>query len=362
MTAHDTLEIRLQLPRHDFVLDVHMRLPAHGISVLFGASGSGKTTVLRCVAGLEPAAQGDVRVGSEVWQSQAAGFFLPTHQRALGYVFQEASLFEHLDVQDNIRFGMRRRGTPDATDTLRTAVELLGIGPLLKRAVHELSGGERQRVAIARALATRPRLLLLDEPLAALDQSRKQELLPWLERLRDELRIPMLYVTHSMDELTRLGNHLVVLAHGRVKASGQVADTLSSLDAPVVEGDEFAVVLEGRIVALDTQWHLAKVELEGGVLWVRDAGVALDDRVRLRILAKDVSITTQEPQHTSIQNHVVADIVAAVADAHPSQMLVRMRFGHQHVVARITQRAWHTLSLAVGQRVWAQVKSAALMA
>jgi len=361
MNMADRLDIHLQLQREGFALDVQMCLPAKGISVLFGASGSGKTTVLRCVAGLEPAAIGEVRVGSELWQSHEAGVFLPTHRRTLGYVFQEASLFEHLNVQHNIAFGLRRGATSDAASVLRIAVELLGIDHLLQRRVDELSGGERQRVAIARALATNPRLLLLDEPLAALDQSRKNELIPWLERLRDELHIPMLYVTHAMDELTRLGNHLVVLENGRVKASGTLADTLSSLDVQVVQGDDFSVVIEGRVVDIDAQWHLAKVAFPGGAFWVRDTGAAVNAGVRLRILAKDVSIATEEPQHTSIQNHVEAVIVAAVDDVHPSQILVRMRFQQQHIVARITQRAWHTLSLAVGQRVWAQVKSAALI-
>lgn len=361
-TPSDRLDIRLQLQRDGFALDVAMSLPAQGISVLFGASGSGKTTVLRCVAGLEPTAIGEVRVGSQLWQSHQAGVFLPTHRRALGYVFQEASLFDHLNVARNIAFGLRDENSSKASSTLHAVVELLGIRHLLQRCVNELSGGERQRVAIARALATNPRVLLLDEPLAAIDQSRKNELIPWLERLRDELHIPMLYVTHAMDELTRLGNHLVVLENGRVKASGTLADTLSSLDVPVVQGDDFSVVIEGRVVNIDTQWHLAKVAFSGGAFWVRHTGAAVNAEVRLRILAKDVSIATEEPQHTSIQNHVEAVIVAAVADAHPSQILVRLRFEHQHLVARITQRAWHTLSLTVGQRVWAQVKSVALTA
>ena len=208
--AGDAFDVRLRLPRADFELSVDLQLPARGITVLFGTSGSGKTSVLRSVAGLERAREARVVVAGEVWQDDAAGVFLPTHQRALGYVFQEASLLAHLDVQGNLRYGMKRTRSPQAAQTLQQAIELLGIGHLLERQVGQLSGGERQRVAIARALATAPKVLLLDEPLAALDLARRQEILPWLEALRDELSIPMLYVTHSADELARLADHLVL--------------------------------------------------------------------------------------------------------------------------------------------------------
>ena len=180
MSASSDLRIRLTLPRADFALNVDLRLPGSGITVLFGASGSGKTSVLRCVAGLERAHPGLVAVAGEVWQDDAAQVFLPTHQRALGYVFQEASLFEHLDVLGNLRYGLKRARSAQAAATLQAAIELLGISRLLQRRPGQLSGGERQRVAIARALATDPRLLLLDEPMAALDLARRQEILPWL--------------------------------------------------------------------------------------------------------------------------------------------------------------------------------------
>ena len=367
MAEQDYIALQLKLQREEFVLDAHITLPARGISVLFGASGSGKTTVLRCVAGLEPATQGYVQVGEDVWQASNINFFLPVHQRSLGYVFQEASLFEHLDVKQNIEFGLRRiRSTSspfslNATDNMQSVLDLLGIGHLLKRRVSELSGGERQRVAIARALATRPKLLLLDEPLAALDQARKLEVLPWLERLRDELRIPMIYVTHSIQELARLGDHVVVLEGGQVKASGSVSELLSSLDARIVDGDELGVVLDGCVALVDSEYHLAQVAFGGESFWLRDSGLKQGQAVRFRILAKDVSLATQEPQHTSIQNHLAVTIVSAIADAHPSQLLVRLQFGSHHLVARITQRAWRNLGLDMGQTVWAQVKSVALV-
>jgi molybdate transport system ATP-binding protein len=351
----------MTLPRADFELRVDLHLPARGITVLFGPSGSGKTSVLRCVAGLDHPSAARVVVANEVWQDDEHGIFLPTHRRALGYVFQEASLFEHLDVIGNLRYGLQRVRSTQAQATLEAAVELLGIGHLLHRRTHELSGGERQRVAIARALATSPRLLLLDEPMAALDLARRNEILPWLEKLRDELHIPMLYVTHSADELARLADHLVVLERGQVKAAGPVTEVLSSLEVPVVVGEDAGVVLQGLVQDRDTGWHLACVRFAGGQLWLRDTGLALNQRVRLRVLARDVSLAIQEPHDTSIQNHFMAEVDSVADDTHPSQMLVRLRCGPSLLLARITRRSWHSLELQVGQKVWAQVKSVAIV-
>ena len=354
--------IRLQVVRKGFELAVDLELPATGITVLFGASGSGKTTVLRCVAGLERARQGLVRIGAEVWQDDGARVFLPTWRRPLGYVFQEASLFDHLTVKDNLQYGLKRAGVRDAGPALDAAIRLLGIEALLWRQPAQLSGGERQRVAIARALATQPRLLLLDEPLAALDHARKQEILPWLERLRDELSTPMLYVTHSADELARLANHLVVLDRGRVKAAGPVAAALASIDNPLLAGDDVGALLSGRVAERDARWHLARVSFDGGSLWLRDSGLPVGHAVRLRVLARDVSIAVQEPQGTSIQNQLPCTIESSAPDAHPSQVLVRARVGASTLLARITGRSFEALGLQPGSRAWLQVKSVALLA
>ncbi|MFZ5567366.1 MAG: molybdenum ABC transporter ATP-binding protein [Pseudomonadota bacterium] len=357
----DEFQVRLTLPRADFDLQVDLQLPARGITVLFGASGSGKTSVLRCVAGLERARAARVVVAGEVWQDDATGVFLPTHRRALGYVFQEASLFDHLDVRANLHYGLRRARAPGAELTLHTAVQLLGIGDLLQRRTHQLSGGERQRVAIARALATSPRLLLLDEPMAALDAPRRQDILPWLERMRDELRIPMLYVTHSADELSRLADHLVVLERGRVRAEGAVQEVLAAIDSPVVVGEDMGALLAGVVAERDARWQLVCVRFDGGGLWLRDSGVPLGQSVRLRVLARDVSLTTVEPQQTSIQNHFPCEIESVAPDAHPSQVLVRVRCGASLLLARITRRAYADLGLQPGTAAWVQVKSVALV-
>lgn len=367
-TPHNTARshIRLQLTRPAFTLDVDLDLPGDGITVLFGTSGSGKTSLLRCVAGLEHTPGAQVTIAGETWQDGAAGIYLPTWQRPLGYVFQEASLFAHLNVRKNLQFGLKRspssRNAPsNAAAALDAAIDLLGIAALLDRSTGQLSGGERQRVAIARALATQPRLLLLDEPLASLDQARRQDILPWLERLRDELKIPMLYVTHSSDEVARLADTLVVLDAGKVKACGPVSEVLAATDATKVLGDDTGALLSATVAERDTRWHMARLAFNGGSLWLRDTGLAMGRTVRLRVLARDVSIATQEPQQTSIQNLLPCVVQSIVADTHPSQALVRMECGDSVVLARITARAVDGLQLKPGMAVWAQVKTAALV-
>jgi molybdate transport system ATP-binding protein len=353
------LHVCVQLPRADFSLDVDVHLPAQGITAVYGVSGSGKTSLLRAVAGLEPQARGRVDLAGQVWQDDAQGICWPTHQRPLGYVFQEASLFEHLDVQGNLNFGLRR--SAGQQHTLDAAIELLGIGGLLKRRVQQLSGGERQRVAIARALSTQPALLLLDEPLSALDAARRQDILPWLEKLHDELQLPMLYVTHAMDEVARLADTLLLMHQGRVQAVGPVSQVLSGRDASLMLGDDVGALLDAQVQALDQAWHLAKVGFDGGAMWLRDTGLAVGQKVRLRVLARDVSINVQPATDTSIQNHVPGVVQSITPDLHPSQVLVRVACGPSVLLARVTARAEHGLGLRVGQAVWAQVKSVALV-
>lgn len=349
-----------------FSLDVDFAWPSRGVTALFGPSGSGKTSVLRAVAGLERGARGLVEVDGQCWQDDARGVFLPTWRRPIGYVFQEASLFEHLDVAGNLRFGLPRpqRGAPEparaAQAGLDAAVELLGIGGLLQRRSSALSGGERQRVAIARALASQPRLLLLDEPMASLDAARKQDILPWLERLRDELAIPMLYVSHAPQEVARLASHLVVLSEGRVHRSGTAESVFADPEASPVWGEEAGVWLSARVCAIDAQHHLALLQLDGVQLWLVNDGLAIGQSVRLRLLARDVSLSLQEPQASSIQNHWPAVIERIEPEAHPAQCRVHLRCAGTRLQARLTQRAAQALALHPGQAVWAQVKTAAL--
>jgi molybdate transport system ATP-binding protein len=354
-----SVRARFHLPYPAFTLDVDVDLPGQGITALFGRSGSGKTTLLRCIAGLERAAAGFLAVNGEIWQDGARR--LPVHRRPLGYVFQEARLFPHLDVAANLDFGRRRIAAQQRRVSLARAVELLGIGHLLDRRCDRLSGGERQRVAIARALATSPRLLLMDEPLAALDHARKQEILPYLEQLRDELEMPVLYVSHAPDEVARLADHLVVIDEGRVVTQGPLTEVLACVDPPLRLGDDAGVVFSGTVVERDGEWHLSRIVFAGGQVWVRDGGVAVGRRVRLRILARDVSIARSRHGDCSIMNRLPATVISHVAEDHPALALVQLRVGNTPMLARLTRHSAWRLELAPGQQVWAQIKAVAVV-
>ncbi|MDA8255450.1 MAG: molybdenum ABC transporter ATP-binding protein [Betaproteobacteria bacterium] len=360
-----SIQAQFRLAWPDFALDVDLDLPGRGVTALFGPSGSGKTTLLRCIAGLEHGA-GRLEVNGEAWQD--AGACMPTHRRPLGYVFQDARLFAHLDVRGNLNYGMRRAfhrtvpRIPGANSRgFDSIVELLGLGPLLDRLPERLSGGEQQRVAIARALLAAPRLLLLDEPLAALDHARKQEILPYLERLRDELEIPLIYVSHAADEVARLADHIVVMEAGRAAAQGPLAETLARIDLPIRLGEDAGAVFAATVAERDAEWHLARVEFDGGELWVRDNGVAVGRQVRMRILARDVSIANSRHDDVSIINLLPATVVAHAAEDHPSALLVQLRVGPTALLARLTRRSAQRLDLAPGREVWVQIKAVALI-
>ena len=357
------IDARLQLQRPDFRLDVSLSLPARGVSALFGPSGCGKTTCLRALAGLERAA-GRVALGEQVWQDDATRQFVPTHRRALGYVIQDAALFPHLDVRRNLDYGLRRIASALRRVALDQAVELLGIGALMSRQPDTLSGGERQRVAIARALATSPSLLLMDEPLAALDAQRKSEVLPYLQRLQAELAIPVVYVSHALDEVAQLAQHLVLMEQGRVVASGPMTELLARLDLPTAMGDAAGVVLNGVVAERDATWQLARLDLGAAdaSLWTRDPGHALGQRVRVRVLARDISLSLAPLSGSSIGNQLRGTVQGVADDEHPAQLLVRVQVGAVPLVARVTRRSAHALALQPGLAVWAQVKTVALMA
>lgn len=355
----NTIVTRFKLGWPGFSLDVNLDLPGRGVTALFGHSGSGKTTLLRCIAGLERAADGYLSVNGEVWQDGSR--FVPTHQRPLGYVFQEASLFPHLNVRRNLEFGLKRVNAADRRVSLERAIELLGIGPLLDRLPQRLSGGEKQRASIARALAVSPRILLMDEPLAALDLQRKQEILPYLERLHDELEIPVLYVSHAPDEVARLADHIVAMQAGRAVASGPIAETLARLDLPIRLGEDAGVVLDAVVAERDPEWHLARAAFDGGAVWVRDAGHPLGARVRVRILARDVSLALTQHTGTSILNILPATVSGIVDDGHPALTLVRLQAGPSPLLARLTRRSASHLALSPGKLVYAQIKAVALI-
>ncbi len=359
----DQIEAQFNLSYPDFTLDVNLSLPARGVSVLFGHSGSGKTSLLRCFAGLERPQFGELSFKGESWQ--AGKQFLPAHKRPIGYVFQEASLFSHLSAKDNLNYAIKRAiktsesGSPQIER--EQAIELLGIGNLLERQPHQLSGGERQRVAIARALLIQPQLLLMDEPLAALDLPRKLEILPYLERLKRQLDLPIIYVSHSPDEVARLADYLVAMEQGRALCSGSLSETLSQLDFPLKLGEDTSVVLEGIVTERDRTWKLTRVQFDGGHVWLRDSGHAIHSEVRVRILARDISLAKAPHDDTSIINTLAAEVVEIITDEHEGLSLVRLKVGNTYLISRVTRRSAHLLGLQQGLTIWAQIKSVAVI-
>jgi len=348
-----------------FQLDIDLRLPARGVSAIFGPSGSGKTTLLRAVAGLERQAVGRVVIDGEVWQDSAAGRFVPTHRRPLGMVFQDGALFPHLSVADNLAFGRRHVSGRAAGGTADTAavIDLLGLGALLGRRPDSLSGGEQQRVAIARALLAEPRLLLMDEPLAALDEARKAEFLPWLEKLHDQLEIPVLYVSHSLPEVARLADHLILLDDGRSIADGPLSALLARLDLPLSHGEEAFVVVTATVGAYDSEYALARLDFAGDgqhSLWAPSPPRTTGAPVRVRIQARDVSLANEVPQASSILNTLAAT-VAGIERQAPGRALAQLRIGETTLLARLTQKSVDHLGIAAGRPVYAQVKSVALV-
>jgi molybdate transport system ATP-binding protein len=366
MTAHpsDHIEARFLVEHAGFTLDVDLVLPGRGVTAVFGHSGSGKTTLLRCLAGLTRPANGRLRVNGELWLDTASGLSLPTHKRPLGYVFQEASLFPHLTVTGNLRYGLARIAAAERRVDLDTVAQLLGIGHLLQRMPAALSGGERQRAAIARALLTSPRLLILDEPLASLDQKRKLEILPYLERLHDELDIPVLYVSHAPEEVARLADHLVLLDAGRAIASGPISETLARLDLPLAAADDASVLIQGTVVDHNERYDLLTLSLPGGRSQVRivHSPLAPGRPIRIVVKARDVSLVLDNLEPGSVLNVLPATVAGIAAAENPAHVLVRLDVGGTPLLARVTRYSHDHLQLGIGKPVWAQVKAISVLA
>ncbi len=344
---------------NDYALDIDVQLPSSGITAIFGHSGSGKTTLLRCIAGLEQPEQGRFTVNGDIWQDERV--FLATDKRPIGYVFQELSLFPHLTAAGNLNYAVKRAPTKTNSTLYQQVLDIMGIESLLERYPAHLSGGERQRVAIARALLIQPKLLLMDEPLAALDTARKQEILPYLERLRSHFELPIFYVSHSLDEVARLADHIIMLDQGRLVAQGGVKELFSRIDLPVHLNEDAGVVIQGKVIERDTHWHLMRVGFKGGELWLRDGGDILNKAVRVRVLARDVSLTLTYQEDSSILNRLHAQVVDILADDDKAMSLVRLQVGDEYLIARVTKRSVANLNLILGNKVWAQIKSVAIV-
>jgi len=349
-----------------FRLDVAFEAPMRGITALFGPSGCGKTTILRCVAGLNRL-PGRLVVDGDLWQDHATGRFREPYRRPVGYVFQEASLFPHLSARGNLLYGRRRALKTGAADEIRLddVVDLLGIAALLDRATGALSGGERQRVALGRALLTQPRLLLMDEPLAALDRMTKEEILPYFEALHASLSIPVFYVSHDISEVERLADHLVLLDAGRVVAAGPLHELLSDTRLPIARSREASTVLETRVGGFDPDDGLTALDVDGETLLVPGRIGEKGGIRRVRIAATDVSLAVDRPPQTTIVN-IVPVRVKEIEALDQAQINVLLTIGHRDggrkLLARVTRRAQRVLGFGPGQDVYAQIKAVSLVA
>lgn len=360
ITAKFSLARTQEKHSEHFILDVDFSIPFNGVTAIFGHSGSGKTTLLRLIAGLEKCPQGQLMVNQQVWQNDEV--FLPAHQRTIGYVFQEPSLFEHLSIIKNLDYALKRAATPVSDKQYHEIIELLALEPLLTRYPAQLSGGEKQRVAIARAIFIQPTVLLMDEPLASLDGKRKAEILSYLEQLTAVVKIPIIYVSHSVEEIMRLADHVLVLAAGKLRAQGSVFDVFSRLD--VSFGQDQGVVLSGNIEAFEPQWQLAKFAFNGGYLWIPDNQFTLEQALRVQVKASDISITTSCHDDSSVLNRLSATVVSINEQAEQAEQamaFVQLCVGDNKFIARLTRKSIASLALTEGSDVWLQVKSTAIM-
>ena len=352
------LEVAIRAGLGSFALDTHFASEGR-LTALFGRSGSGKTSVLNAIAGLLRPQQGRIALDGEPLFDAAGGVDVATHRRRIGYVFQEGRLMPHLNVRHNLLYG---RGYARHADgpSFDAVVSLLGLGALLARRTQALSGGEKQRVAIGRALLANPRLLLMDEPLASLDAPRKAEILYYVERLRDESGVPIVYVSHSLDEVVRLADSLVVMSEGRVVGHGSVEDLMSSIELrPFIGRFEGGAVIDARVAEQDLENGLARLEFSGGVLYAADVEALVGERVRVRIRARDVSLALQRPVDISILNALPGSVVA-LGEATGASLDVRIDIGGTALISRITRKSANALGLAPGVRVFALVKSVSL--
>jgi molybdate transport system ATP-binding protein len=361
------LKIALEKRLGSFALDVGFDAPTPGIVALFGPSGCGKSTTINIIAGLMPPDRGEIRLDGEVLLDTRAGIATAAERRGIGYVFQDARLFPHLNVGSNLAFAQRHaRRAPYVS--LERVLAMLELGPLMSRRVHQLSGGERQRVAIGRALLSQPRLLLLDEPLSALDRERREEVLPYLELLRDRLSIPMIYVSHRFDEVLRLATHIVLMRSGTVVAEGGI--TQMSLDPKLralIGADAVGAVIDGAVIGEDAASGLTRVRVGSGEIKVEAARLAAGTRMRVQLLARDVIVSTRAPEHLSVRNSLRGVITAIDDDGDSggsggaaSDLLSIDVGAGASILARVTRAATRELGLAVGTPAWALVKAVSL--
>lgn len=351
---------RFSLRYPNFQLNAALDLPASGITVLFGPSGSGKTTLLRCLAGLERASDGFMRFGDDLWQDETRGLCRPLHSRPIGYVFQEPRLFPHYSVRSNLLYGYHRIRPEERRISIEQVVDILGIGHLLDRRTHNLSGGEQQRVAIGRALLTSPKLLLMDEPLASLDIQRKQELLPFIHRLHEELAIPIIYVSHAISEILQLADRVVLLKDGTLMGVGMLNAILTSPEFRGSFGSlRVGAVLDARVAGHEPQYGLTQLEFKGQFLFVPLRPVAIGRPVRVHILSSDVSLVVGRIDSPTSVLNILEATVTEIREIDQSSVDVLLDIGAP-LIASITRKSVMNLGLKPGHRVCAHIKAVAM--
>lgn len=355
------LSVAVKKRRGAFTLDAHFELPTPGVVTLYGRSGCGKSTLVNVIAGLLHADGGRVALDDSVLLDTALRIDIPPEKRRIGYVFQDARLFPHLSVAANLRYAAKRAHANRYVN-YDAAAALLDLGSLMERRVHQLSGGERQRVAIGRALLSQPRLLLLDEPLASLDTARREEVLPYLETLRDQLAIPMVYVSHNFDEVLRLATYIVLMDSGRTIAQGGVGEmSLNPRLRAIAGADAVGAIIDGTMLGIDPASGLARVRVGGGEIKVQVAEARTGAKLRVQLLARDLIVATQSPQYLSVRNSLAGTVTTVTNDDAHSD-LVGIDIGGSEITARVTKSATQELSLEPGLPVWALVKSVSVRA
>lgn len=344
-----------------FELNVALDVPASGVLALFGPSGSGKTTLVRCLAGLEQAPNGFLQVGDEVWQDESRGLYLPIYRRPIGYVFQDARLFPHMSVRSNLTYGFNRTPPGQRKVSLDQVVSILGIEHLLERRPHKLSGGEQQRVAIGRALLTSPRLLLLDEPLSSLDAERKREVLPFIQRLYKELQTPIVYVSHSVNEILQLAHRVAFLQAGRLKAVGPISEVFGSLDLHKNVGRRsLGAVIDAEVAEHEPSYGLTRLAFAGGALYVPLQTLDVGEPLRVHVLSTDVTLLRcASALATSALNMLDAQVVE-VKEVDQAMVDIRLDVGCP-LVASVTRKSLSTMDIRPGQRLCAHIKAVALV-
>ncbi|MCZ6802188.1 MAG: molybdenum ABC transporter ATP-binding protein [Nitrospirae bacterium] len=355
-----TASCEIQYPNFHFQVDVE--IPTEGITAIFGPSGCGKTTFLRCLAGLERSKRGRVQFGKEVWQDESQGKFMPIAHRPIGYVFQEPRLFPHLSVKSNLEYGLKRTPKDQQKFSSEQIVEILGIQHLLDRRPHFLSGGEQQRVAIGRALLTSPKILLMDEPLSSLDATRKREILPFIQRLDKELHIPIIYVSHSLQEVLQLAKTLVLLKEGRVTGVGPLSEMFSKMDSrTLMEESHVGAVIDTTVEEHDAEFGLTKLGFGGRHVLVPHQDQPVGHELRVQILARDVSIVTGSPSFQSSVLNIFKATVTEIGTIKSGTPFVDVKLDIGcPLLATITRKSLSSLQLQPGQHVYAQIKAVAL--